>query len=201
MAENNLIENGRLIYAKSHIIAGRSGVLPSGLAADAIVGAIRNIGTEELIVDAVDMAFWSITDATAPGGAQFAFYKVSGLTVLPATGQRATPPVPVRKRTADFTLLDPALDASCSISGVVALTGGTPATPTAVDDPLGVLICTQQSSVLTTAYAVQGSKRWDPKNWIPITLQTNEGIYFTNMQTLPTALTGKFAYAVDVRRA
>lgn len=211
MAENSVIEAGRLIYAHSHLIGARSGSLAfSALNAGfttGVVGALRNIGPEELSVDSVEMGF--VTDVAAAAtftGVAFGFYKVTGFTVLPTTGQRATPPLPIRKRLPDFSPLLPAPDpaiiqnppstfASVAIAGAAVLTGGTFVAPN-FDDPMGLLILDAGANGIYSGLA-----KHEPRNAIPWSLAPNEGLIFANLQALPGSLTGRFSFGIDVRTA
>jgi len=211
MAENSVIEVGRCVYAKSHLIGARSDALAfSALNAGfttGVVGALRNIGPEELNVDSVEMGFLTVVAATAGfTGVAFSMYKVTGFTVLPATGARATAPVPIRKRTGDHPRLIPAPDptiivnppatfASVSISGAAVLTGGTFVAPN-FDDPMAQLICEAGANGVFT-----GLKKYEPRNGIPWALAPDEGLIFANQQALPTSLTGRFSFGIDVRLA
>lgn len=215
MAENNLIETGRLVYSKGHLIGARSGAL-TGLAANAIVGAIRNAGPAELIVDSVDMAFYTTTPGSVlTAGVAFAFYKVAQFTVMGSTGARAAAPVPVRKRTLDHQLLLAAQPSNPSgkddtfaqvqVGGTAAVTGHTIGAGGVVpvpDDPSGVLVC-QPVNVSATFVLVQfnGQSRWDPKNWIPITLGPDEGIVFSTQLAFPASLAGVFSFCADAHIA
>jgi hypothetical protein len=211
MAENQLIETGRCVYAKGHLIGARSDALAfSALNAGfttGVVGAIRNIGPEEVALDSIEMGFITTVAATAGFvGVAFAFYKVVGFTVLPATGARTTPPLPIRKRFGDHFPLIPAQDPSIlvnppntflsvSISGAAVLTGGTFTAPN-FDDPMGQLICEAGANGVYTGLA-----KHEPRNGIPWALAPNEGIIFANQQALPTSLVGRFTMGVDARLA
>lgn len=211
MAENSVIETGRCIYAKGHLIGARSDVLAfSALNAGfttGVVGALRNIGPEELSVDSIEMGFVTTTAATAAfASVVFGFYKVTGFTVLPATGARATAPLPIRKRLGDHAPLLPAADpsivqnppntfASVSISGAAVLTGGTFTAPN-FDDPMGLLICDAGANGV-----FNGLKKHEPRNGLPWALGVNEGLIFANLAALPTSLVGRFSFGIDVRLA
>lgn len=211
MAENAVIETGRLIYAKSHLIGARSDPLAfSALNAGfttGVVGALRNIGPEELSVDSIEMGFATTTVASAAfTSVVFGFYKVVGFTALPTGGQRTVPPLPIRKRLGDHFPLIPAADpaiivnppstfASVSISGAAVLTGGTFTAPN-FDDPMGLLIC---DAGVNNVYS--GLRKHEPKNNIPWSLAPNEGLIFANLLALPTSLAGRFSFGIDVRLA
>lgn len=203
MAENNLLENGRLVQAKGHLIGARSGLM-TGLAADAIVAAIRNVGPEECVLAELAMGFIPTTASTGTlVGGGFAAYKVAGFTALP-TGGRAVDPVPVRKRTRDATVLAAASAAyveavvQVEIANTAALTPGTPAAPT-VDDPFAALCL--NVSVVAGTFTLQGQSRWEPRNHIPVTLAPDEGIMILNQAAFPTALAGRLYMLADVHFA
>lgn len=209
MAENNLIEVGRLNYAKSHMISGFSGAL-TGLAANAVVAAIRNIGPAELIVDSVDMGFTTTTGTgAAPAGSlAFGLYKVPGFTALTNAGARATPPAPVRKRNAEHfalpaaAVVDPKFDTAVQVQvgGVAALTGLTLSPALVVDDPQAIWVAETIALAANTLY--EGSERaWEPRNHIPFTLGPDEGLVFTTRFAFPGTLAGQFFFGVDVHIA
>jgi|SRR5262245_3390478 len=214
MAENAVIEVGRCIYAKSHIIGARTASLAAATigVANAVCAAIRNIGPQELSVDSIEQGFITTTSATAFTGIGFAVYKVTGFTVLPATGGRTTapdPPLPIRKRTLDHFELRPAVlaatvvnipdtFASVQIATTAALTGGTFTAPEFAD-PIANFIPPVSLSATNATFA--GVQKWEPKNNIPISLAPNEGLIFVNQVAWPTALTGIYSIGVDVRIA
>lgn len=209
--ENSVIEVGRLIYAKGHLIGARSAALAiAGVDATGVLAAVRNIGPEELIVDSAEMGFLTTVAATAAfTGLGFAIHKVVGFTVLPATGGRTvtpSPPRPIRKRFGDCFELLPAVDpaalqnqgttfAEVQIAQTAVLTGGIFTAPE-FNDPIGQLLLTcGQNGV----YA--GQIKHEPKNLLPWTLRPNEGLIFVNQAAFPTSLVGRFSIGVDVRIA
>lgn len=212
MAENNLQENGRLVYAKGHMIGAFSGLL-AGIAANGILGAIRNIGPQELIIDNVEMAFYTTTPiaAAASRSQVFAWYKVP-LTALSNAGARGTAPVPVRKRTLDHFVLLPTANAgpvvrapedtfvAAQVANTTVLTGATITGGIALfqDDPMDVLVCNTQTAA---ASIIEGQTRWEPKNGIPFTLEPDEGLIFTARTAFEGALAGVFNFNADVRIA
>jgi hypothetical protein len=204
MAENHLLENGRLVNVKSHVIPGRTGVI-TGIAASGIIGAIRNVGPEELIVSAVDMSFMTEAASSAFGGVGFGVHKISGFSALAATGARAAAPLPLRKRTNDFTALLPAgtgvpLNDTLvfvEVSDTAVLSGLTVSPAAVLTDPFGVLI-PRRSFISATVCAFDGQSRWTPGNKVPISLTSDEGLVFTSLNAFPTTLSGRFAFGVDV---
>ena len=210
MAEQNLQEDGRLVYSKSHIIAGWTNLLAAGsVGAAGVVAAVRNIGPAELIVDGVEMGFITTTVATAAGSVGFAFYKVPGFTALSNAGARATAPVPVRKRNADHfalpaaTVVDPRFDTAVQVqvADVGPLSGLTISPALVAGDPQDVLICRSVLAATTPTYIYEGDSIWVPKNRIPLTLGPDEGLVFASLQALPAALVGRFGFSADVRIA
>jgi hypothetical protein len=205
MAENNLIETGRCVYAKSHLIAGRTNLI-TGLAANGIIAAIRNIGPAELIVDSLDMWFVTTTPSSAAGAVTFAFYKGVGFTALGGGGARAAEPVPVRKRTNDHRVLNPTLllgddtAVQVEVSDTAVLSAVT-ITAALFDDPLGVLVPVRSNGTTDAIQSWDGQTRWEPRNGIPITLEPDEGVIFTTQQAFPPALVGRFGFCADVRIA
>lgn len=209
MAENNLLENGRLVYCKSHLIPGRTNLI-TGIAANGIIGAIRNVGPAELIVAAVDMSFITTTPSSATGSVSFAFYKGVAFTALGSGGARAAEPVPVRKRTNDHRVLLPAPIANVNdpedtfvvveVSDTAVLSGLTVTAPL-FDDPLAVLIPSRAVGTTDAIMSFDGQRRWTPGNRVPITLEPNEGIIFTVQQAFPTGLIGRFGFCADVHIA
>lgn len=169
---NNLQESGNCINAKAHVIPGRTNLI-TGLAANAIVAAIRNLGPGELIVDQVEMGFLStVASSTALAGLGFGFYKVSGFTALTNAGARAAEPVPVRKRNQDHRVLPAAFTdvkddtaVQVEVSDTAALTGATIAPAPLFDDPLGFLIC-MSTLVTATSQLFEGQSVWEPREGI-----------------------------------
>lgn len=207
MAENFIIENGRLVYAKGNVFGGLTGAL-TGLAANAIVAALRNVGPAELVIDSVDMAFATVTPSSVQtSGLMFALYKVPGFTALSNAGARATPPVPVRKRNNDHIVipttnnLDPKFDTAvqCQVGGTAALTGITQSPALVVDDPQWTF--SPRMVAAGTAALFDGQERWEPKNMIPLSLGVDEGLIVTARLAFPTALAGQFFIGIDTRLA
>lgn len=206
--ENSVIEVGRLIYAKGHLIGARSGLIVAlaGVDATGILAAIRNIGPEELIVDSLEMGFFTTTVATTPfPSIAFAAYRVANFTALP-TGGRVTAPRPLRKRVGDCFELLPAVDPAAvrnqgttfvevTMANTAALTATTFTAP-AYEDPIAQAIFQGSGN---GAYG--GLAKHEPKNLIPWTLAPNEGLIFTSQVAFPAALTGRFSIGADVRIA
>lgn len=206
--ENLVIEPGRLIYAKSHLLGGFSGAL-NGLAANAVMGAIRNAGPSEIVVDSCEYGFG--TTAAASAGTQslmIAMYKVEQFTALTNAGARATPPVAVRKRSNDCRALTPANDGDpkfetaveCQVGATTPLTGLTVGGGgIVVSDPQDVLLCDQWNNAAAGAFFYSGQKKWQPANLIPLVLAPNEGIVFATRLAFGTGLAGNFWFVADLR--
>lgn len=203
MAENGLLEPGHLWNAKGYLIPGRTAALAAATigVANAVCAALRNISNEELVVDSIEQGFMTTTAATAGFvSVGFAVYKVTGFTVLPATGGRTAapaPPVPVRKRTTDHALIDPVTDFSVQIAQTAALTGGTFVAPE-FNDPIAQFIA---DCDLATTAVYNGQVKHEPKNNIPWSLAANEGLIFVNQFAWPTGLVGVYSLGIDVHRA
>jgi hypothetical protein len=208
--ENNLIEVGRCVQAKGHVAGGWSGSM-TGLAANAIVYALRNVGPSELLVDSVDLAFVTNAQATAATGIAFALHKVP-ITALANTGARATPPAPIRKRTADCKALNAAnppgdpgagfdLLLQVQIAGVGALTGATITGGIAAfqDDPQGVFVPVAAGTGAASTLLFCGQYRWEPRNGIPLTLAADEGIVIVSRLAFPLSLAGQLYVGPDLR--
>lgn len=210
MAENNLIEVGRCVQAKGHVAGGWSGAI-TGLAVNAIVYAIRNIGPAEVMVDAVDLAFATTAAGTTATGIAFALHKVP-ITALANAGARATPPLPVRKRTRDNIVLQPTNPPGdpgagfdtllqVQIANTGALTGATitGGIATFQDDPQGAFSPAGASVAAGTGLVFFGQYRWEPRNGIPLTLAPDEGIVVLSRLAFPTTLAGQLFVAPDLR--
>ncbi len=203
---NNLIESGNLLNAKGHIISGVSGLL-TGRSANDVIGAIRNVGPAEVVVDAVDMAWLTTTAAAAATGSlAFGWLKVPGFTVLASTGARGTEPVPVRKRNSEHRVLPAVLtdvrdDAAVQveIADTGALSGLTVSPALVFADPQDILIPELVVSGATGIY--QGKKLWTPWNNVPLTLGPDEGLVFFALTAFPGSLVGRFFLAADVHIA
>ena len=210
MAENNLIEVGRLTYSKGHIISGLSGAL-TALSASAVVAAIRNVGPAEVIVDSIDQAFMTTVAASTAGSLAFGVYKVPGFSALLGTGARAVAPVAVRKRISDHfalpanTLLqnDPKFDTAvqAQVGSTTALSGLTLSPALVVDDPQAVMVCNAVNNAAAGAFLHNGRSRWEPRNHIPMTLGPSEGLVFTTIEAFPTTLAGRYFFSVDLHIA
>jgi hypothetical protein len=190
MAENNLLENGRLVYSKSHWIGARSGLMTT-IAADASVFGLRNIGPEELIVSKLMLEWLTTTPFNAAQGLAFAAYKATAFTAIQTGG---ITPNPIRKRVGDHTVLD---FAEFVIANAAALTGS--AFTIDNDDPFAVL-----STGLAVAAATGinfGEEIWTPGNMVPITLGANEGIVVTVQNTMGAGGAGRLYVGADVHRA
>lgn len=207
MSENSVIETGRLIYSKCHTVGAWSGPGTTAIAANAVVGAIRNVGPAELLVDSIDMAwFTTVVSTVAPLSMAFAVYKVPGFTALANTGARVVPPVPVRKRTADHIVLpaanngDPKFDTAVQVQVALtgALTGLTLSPALLADDPLAVFI-PRTVLIGATAAIYEGQYRWEPKDWVPETLGVDEGLVFTSRAAFPTSVAGQFFMGAELR--
>lgn len=212
MAENNLIEVGRCCYAKGHVAGGWSGAI-TGLAANAIVYAARNVGPAEVMVDAVDLAFATTAQATASTGIAFAIHKVP-ITALTNAGARATPPLPVRKRNTDHKVLqaanppgDPGAGfdtlLQVQIASTTALTGATitGGLATFQDDPQGVFVPGAAGTGAANTLLFYGQSRWDPRNGIPLTLGLDEGLIVVSRLAMPAGLAGQLYVGPDLRIA
>lgn len=205
--ENAVIEPGRLIYTKNHVICGLSGLL-TGITAGQVVAAYRNIGPAEVNVDSIDMAFFTTTPSSAQTQSlPFGVYKVPGFTAMTNAGARATPPAPVRKRNADHILLpaaantDPKFETAVQVQvgGVGALTGLTLSPALLADDPIDIFTPRMVPAGTTSLY--EGDHRWEPKDWVPLTIGPDEGIVFTSILAFPAALVGRFSFGSEVRLA
>jgi hypothetical protein len=191
MAENNLIENGRLVYCKSHWIGARSGLM-TVIAADAFVWALRNSSVEELVVTKLMIEWLTTASFTAAQGLAFAAYKATGMTAFGATG--GIIPNPTRKRVGDHTVLG---EFEAAISNTAALANVTATIDN--DDPFAVL--STSLAVPTTASINFGEEVWTPGNQVPITLGTNEGIVITVQNTMAAGGVGRLYVGADVHRA
>lgn len=190
MAENNLIENGRLVYAKGHWLGARSGLLTT-VAADASVWGLRNIGPEELIVSKLYLEWLTTTPFTAAQGLAFAVYKATAFTAIQTGG---ITPNPTRKRVADHTVL---ADYEAVIANAAALAGSSFTVD--LDDPICVL-----STELAVAAATGinwGEECWTPGNQIPITLGSNEGLVAVVQNTMGAGGVGRLYVGADLHRA
>lgn len=189
MAENNLLENGRLVYCKAHWVGARSGLMTT-IAADASVFGLRNIGPEELILSKLYLEWLTTTPFTAAQGLAFAAYKATAFTAIQTGG--ITPNI-LRKRVGDHTLLD-------FVEGVIANTAALTGSAFTIDtdDPFAVL-----STELAVAAATginYGEEVWTPGNKVPITLGTNEGVVVTVQNAMGGGGVGRLYVGADVHR-
>jgi hypothetical protein len=187
MAENNLAENGRLVYAKGFTYASIDLTL-TAIAAAGNVWAWRNIGPEEFAIDSLAM---KVNTQTVFGAAQslaFAAYKVSGFTALPTGGLAIDPS---RKRVADHEL-PPTTESVASRSNGVALGAGTFTVVT--DEPIDVLL---------TDFSVspKGESLWSAHSRIPHTIGPNEGIIIRSLSLMGASGVCAFFAGLDVRKA
>lgn len=192
MAENNLLENGRLVYCKSHWIGARSGLMTT-IAADASVYGLRNINNEELVVSKIMLEWLTTTPFTAAQGLAFAAYKATAFTAIQTGG---ITPNPVRKRVGDHTALA-ATEVEVVIANAAALTGS--AFTIDLDDPVAVL--STDVAVATTAGINWGEEIWTPGNNVPISLGANEGIVVVVQNTMGGGGVGRLYVGVDVHKA
>lgn len=196
MAENNLLENGRLVYCKSHWIGGVSGNL-TAVAAQALVYGLRNITNEELVVSKFVMKFFTTTPFTTPQGVGFALYKATLVTADFSGGIAINP---TRKRVGDHTLLA-ATETSVQIANAGALAGGGTVTFDA-DDPLDVMICSGNNPTAAATTADEhGESVWTPGNNVPISLTANEGLVVVPLVAMGAGGVGKLFVGVDVHKA
>lgn len=196
MAENNLIENGRLVYCKSHWIGGVSGAL-TAVAAQALVYGLRNITNEELVVSKFVMKFFTTVPFTAPQGLGFALYKA---TLVSADFSGGIAINPTRKRVGDHVLL-PVTETSVQIANAGALAGGGTFAFDA-DDPIDVMTCgSNNPTAAATTADMRGESVWTPGNQVPISLTANEGLVVVPLVTMGAAGVGKLFIGVDVHKA
>lgn len=193
MAENFLLEDGRLVYAKAHVIGGRSGVM-TGIAAGAHLFTIRvPTGAEPLIVSQLEVTAWSESAFTAAQSLAFTLYKLVGFTALQSGGVNIAA---TRKRTTDTAALG--ADVEAKIAAAAALTGGT-FTAIVATEPLGAFVC--DVSVSGAGSFCQGRGVWTPKNRIPIALEPNEGIVLINEVAMGAGGTVRLVAAADTHKA
>lgn len=196
MAENNLIENGRLVYCKSHWIGGVSGAL-TAVAAQAIVWGLRNITNEELIVSKVVQKVFTTTPFTTPQGLGFALYKATLVTADFSGGIAINP---TRKRVGDHTPLA-ASETSAMIANAGALAGGGTITFDA-DDPLDVMVCAGNNPTAAATTADEhGESVWTPGNNVPLSLTANEALIIVPLVTMGAAGVVKLFVGADVHKA
>jgi hypothetical protein len=191
MAENNLIENGRLVYAKGHWLGARSGLM-SLIAADAAVFALRNTSIEELVLSKFVMDFLTTTPFAAAQGLAFALYKATAFTAFGATG--GITPVPTRKRVGDHALL---AEYDAAIANAAALANLTFVAD--MDEPLAVL--STEIAVASATGINHGRAEWEPGNQIPLTLGTNEGVVVVVQNTMTGGGVGRLYVGADLHRA
>lgn len=191
MAENNLIENGRLVYCKGHWLGARSGLMTT-IAADAAVFAMRNTSVEELIVSKLMLEWLTTTPFTAAQGLAFAAYKATSFTVFGAHG--GIVPNAIRKRVGDHTVL---AEVDAAVANAAALANLTFTIDN--DDPFA---CLTTGVAVAAATGINfGEEIWTPGNQVPITLGTNEGIVVTVQNTMGAAGVGRLYVGLDVHRA
>jgi hypothetical protein len=192
MAENNLIENGRLVYCKGHWIGARSGLM-TGIAAGGSVFGLRNVTNEELILSKLVMSWLTTTPFTAAQGLAFAAYKATAFTVIQTGG---ITPNPTRKRVADHTALLPA-EVEAVIADATALTGS--AFTVDADDPLSVL---STSLAVASATGINfGQDVWTPGNQVPLSLGPDEGVVVLVQNAMLAAGVGRLYVGADVHKA
>lgn len=191
MAENNLIENGRLVYAKGHWLGARSGLMTT-IAADAAVFALRNTSIEELVLAKFVMDFLTTTPFTAAQGLAFSLYKATAFTVFGAHG--GITPVPTRKRVGDHTLL---AEYDAAIANAAALANLTFTVD--LDEPIATL--STEVAVAAATGLNQGHVEWEAGNQIPLTLGTNEGVVVVVQNTMGAAGVGRLYVGADLHRA
>jgi hypothetical protein len=193
MAENFLLENGRLVYAKAYQVGGRSGAM-TGLAAAAQVYSLRNpAGSEPIVMSQLRMCCWTETAFTAAQGMAFTVYKCSQFT---ATGGGGINLAGVRKRTTDTAALI-GTDIEAKIASAAALTGATATFD--VDEPIDSMQC--DIAVATSAGFCSGSMLWTPANRIPIALEANEGILVVSEIAMGAGGVMRLVVVPDIHKA
>lgn len=193
MAENNLLESGRLVYAKSFIIGGRSGLATGTIAVDASVFGLRNITNEELVVSQVELAFGTVDALPAAENVILALYKATAFTAIQTGGQALTP---IRKRTGDH-VVPPTTEIQAVIATTVALTGAS----FTVDrnSPIDVLVSSADGT--GAASFASGRSVWTPGNRVPLSLGPDEGLVVLVDNLVLGAGTGRIYVAVDAHKA
>jgi hypothetical protein len=191
MAENHLLEDGRLVYAKGHTIGMRSGSM-AGIASNGVVAGVRNLVDEPLVVAGIMLAAYSPAAFTAAQAIAFDVHRVDSFTSSLTGG---LVPVSQRKRTADHAVMANS-EVELMVANAAAL-GNAPSVT--ANSPLFTFSCNVDA--VGAAGLVSGDVMWYPPSKIPITLGRDQGLVVVNSNGFGAGGVVLLTLSLDVLKA
>lgn len=215
-ALNSLLITGNLAEAVGVICPARSGAM-TGIAADADVYGLRNVGLRPFRISMIRFRWVTTTAFTSAQCLAFCFSKVVGMQMVHDTGSPVTvqahyksqsivpnttsgsrlpnssgnPPLIVDPPATNSGLRQVALD--CAISGTAAITMSNPSlTYTAPDADEPDIYLVSAGSTLPVLY-----EDWQPRDGLSLVLEQNEGMVGKNAIALGAAGVGRLYIAAE----
>lgn len=199
------INSQNMQNAQGLTLCAISGAL-TGLAANDVCFALRNVGPKPLLLSSLTVLFASTVEATAAGAVALSFAKAVGFSAIPAGGaplarnfryKRTQPIVPPALVVSDVDQTVPTSQIAVNISDAAAVTGGTflaPAMPFAAASAPAI------NGVTATTGAVAINQIWTVADGLPEELGPDEGIIGAAIVAFPTALVGRLTVMATAHR-